>query len=276
MSGSGTQVLANPNTYTSTTTLNGGVLRTWTNADAVQNSTVVVNVDFGLTFGEAGTYNVVDSAGSNNVSLTANDSGPVTLSVGGNNANTTYGGSLGGAGGLAKVGNGILTLNRRQCLFRRHLHHGGHIAIGHATTGGDPCPSAAFGGTVGAAVPTERRSHTRYQRQRQPWRTMSGPGATYVAGPVRPGNQTSSTASMSPVPANPSFDSLTSLDRFRLGRRCQRAIRGSVLVACRDFDVQNGFYEVYDGGHARSAQESQPVGGGYWLAGEERGPVRSR
>ena len=38
-------------------------------------------------------------------------------------------------------------------------------------------------------------------------------------------------------------------------------------MACRNYDVQNGFYENYDGTKIHAG--IQPVGGGYWLANED-------
>jgi autotransporter-associated beta strand protein len=112
-SGSGTQVLSGANTYTGNTNLNGGVLQL-AGPNAVQNSTVVASVNNGLAFATSQTYNVGGLAGAGNVSLTAAGGGPATLSVGGNNQSTIYGGSLTGLGGLTKDGTGTLSLSASQ------------------------------------------------------------------------------------------------------------------------------------------------------------------
>ena len=46
---------------------------------------------------------------SGNSGIALSDGSPLTLSVGGNGASTTYGGILSGSGGLIKTGSGILT-----------------------------------------------------------------------------------------------------------------------------------------------------------------------
>ncbi len=108
--GTGTLILANANTYSGDTTISQGTLQL-ASAAAVQNSTVSVNVDNGLQFSSGiGTFDVGGLSGSNSLTLSDTGGGPVTLAVGGNNANTTFSGSIGGSGGLAKAGSGALTL----------------------------------------------------------------------------------------------------------------------------------------------------------------------
>ena len=128
VNGGGTLVLAVPNSYSGNTTVNGGVLQL-NDPNAVQNSTVVVNAAGGVTFGTGiGTFNVAGLSGGAGFALADIGGGAVTLSVGGNNQNTTYGGSLTGVGNLTKVGNGTLTLGRHPELQRRHRDHSGHLA----------------------------------------------------------------------------------------------------------------------------------------------------
>ena len=117
--GSGTLIVSGTNTYNGTTTLNAGNL-TLGQQNAVQNSTLTM----------AGGTLVFDSAVSGNAftlgGLAASSSGAgfdialqnnagspgaVALTVGNNSANTTYNGTLSGAGSLIKTGTGILTLN---------------------------------------------------------------------------------------------------------------------------------------------------------------------
>ena len=67
-----------------------------------------------VTFAAAlGTANIGGLAGSGNLTLSDLTATPVavTVSVGANNANTTYSGALSGLGGLTKVGTGTLTLS---------------------------------------------------------------------------------------------------------------------------------------------------------------------
>ena len=119
ITGSGNLVVNSPaatldlqgsNTFTGTTTVNQGVLRLG-NVNAVQDSNLVVNVDYGVQFDAGiGTLNLGGLAGNNAVNLTDVTGGPVTLVVGGNGSSTTYGGALGGSGSLTKAGSGTLTL----------------------------------------------------------------------------------------------------------------------------------------------------------------------
>ena len=85
------------------------------NANAAQNSTVTLNTvnSNGLTFAPGiGTFNLgaLASGGASGDLLLSDGVNPVTLSVGLNNASTTYNGSMSGAGSLVKVGTGTLTL----------------------------------------------------------------------------------------------------------------------------------------------------------------------
>jgi autotransporter-associated beta strand protein len=115
--GAGTLILANTNTYSGTTVVSQGTLQV-TNSAALQNTSVVVNVDGGLQFAApaggggttGGTISMAGLSGTSSISLT-NGGKPVILMVGGNNADTTYGGALTDGGTLAKVGTGSLYLS---------------------------------------------------------------------------------------------------------------------------------------------------------------------
>ncbi|MGO9114456.1 MAG: beta strand repeat-containing protein [Thermoguttaceae bacterium] len=110
--GSGTLILGVPNTYTGDTTITAGTLQLNV-PSAVQTGTVSVNVGNGLTFGPGIVAPAIGGlAGTGAVNLATTDlpSLPVFLTAGGDNANTTYSGSLSGAGGLIKTGSGELIL----------------------------------------------------------------------------------------------------------------------------------------------------------------------
>ncbi len=108
--GLGTLVLANSNTYTGGTSISQGALEL-ASAVAVQNSTVSVNVNNGVQFSPGiGAFDVGGLSGSNSLTLNDTSGSAVALAVGGNNADTTYSGSIGGNGGLVKSGSGSLTL----------------------------------------------------------------------------------------------------------------------------------------------------------------------
>src|SRR5262249_47300455 len=111
-SGVGGLMLSSANTYSGDTNLNGGVL-TINNANAVQNSTVNFNLQAGsLAFGAGITSPVIGGLNGNQaVNLTTTDSLAVNLSVGNNNASTTYSGNMSGAGSLTKIGTGTLTMS---------------------------------------------------------------------------------------------------------------------------------------------------------------------
>ena len=113
-SGSGNLTLTGANTFTGATTNNGGTL-TLGASNALATSMLTYNGTGSVAFaGGIGTFTLGGLAGSNPTNtLTLSDvaAGNVTLSVGANNANSTYSGLLAGGGGLTKVGSGTLTLN---------------------------------------------------------------------------------------------------------------------------------------------------------------------
>jgi autotransporter-associated beta strand protein len=113
VSGSGTLGLAGTNTYSGPTTVSGGTLDLL-NRYAIQKSTL--NLAGGSVVFDSLVASRAFSAGgltgTGNLALQNNAATPlpVTLSVGGNNANTVYAGLLSGAGTLNKVGTGTLSL----------------------------------------------------------------------------------------------------------------------------------------------------------------------
>ncbi|MGA2254578.1 MAG: autotransporter-associated beta strand repeat-containing protein, partial [Thermoguttaceae bacterium] len=108
--GNGTFTLAGTNTYTGNTGINSGKLNV-ANPLAVQNSTVNVSSSGALNFA-AGIVNPTlgGLAGGGHIALTTAASEPVMLNVGQNGQNTTYSGILSGAGGLTKLGSGVLAV----------------------------------------------------------------------------------------------------------------------------------------------------------------------
>ncbi len=107
-SGSGTVILSSPNTFTGNTLLTGGTLQL-TNALALQNSTL----DTGTAAGAAIDLNGLNITlgglqGSQNLDLKGG-----AISIGNNNANTTFSAALtnsAGTGSIVKIGSGTLSL----------------------------------------------------------------------------------------------------------------------------------------------------------------------
>ncbi|MHA3775159.1 beta strand repeat-containing protein [Verrucomicrobiota bacterium sgz303538] len=108
--GPGTWLLYGSNTFTGETTISGGTL-TLGNPLALQRSTLNYNKQGGtLGFDVLSSATLGGLSGSQDLDLSNTFSGSVDLTVGANNANTTYGGTLSGFGSLTKVGTGILSL----------------------------------------------------------------------------------------------------------------------------------------------------------------------
>ncbi len=111
--GSGVQILNGTSTYSGSTTINNGQLQV-TAAGASPASTFVINTNGGLTFDTDTAFYLGGLSGTGNDSLLNLGSSAIALTVGANNASTTYSGALsdGGAGAmLTKVGTGTLTLS---------------------------------------------------------------------------------------------------------------------------------------------------------------------
>ena len=111
--GDGTLTLSGANTFSGGTTVDAGTLQL-DNSLALQNST------FDSQSGAVGTlsFGALTSAtfgglqGANDLALVNDSPAAVALTVGGNNASTTFSGSLSGTGGsLTKTGTGTLTLS---------------------------------------------------------------------------------------------------------------------------------------------------------------------
>jgi len=132
----GTLILSGANTFSGNTRITAGTL-VLNNASAMQNSTLDMNsadvgaLQFGSTITAATLGGLLDSR---NLVLTNNAGNPVTLSVGQNNANTTYSGVLTGGAGLTKVGTGILTLSTPVTLTGPVNINGGALAMSGLNT----------------------------------------------------------------------------------------------------------------------------------------------
>ena len=126
----GTLSLASPNTYSGSTSILAGTL-VLANSNAVTNSTVNLLANNGLEFLPGiGTFNLGGLAGGNVLALSDTAGSPVTLSVGGNGASTTYSGNISGSGGLVKVGTGMLTLSGLNVFLGGSTISAGALAFG--------------------------------------------------------------------------------------------------------------------------------------------------
>lgn len=106
----GMLVLSGSNTCSGGLVIAGGAVRL-DNVYAALSNSVTVNASNGLVFGSGIAVCTVGAlGGSAPLGLTNVVGGAVTVTNGGNNASTTYWGSLSGSGGLVKIGTGTLTL----------------------------------------------------------------------------------------------------------------------------------------------------------------------
>ena len=110
LTGSGTLLLAGSNTFSGTVhTANGTIVVA--NPAALQNATATDGNDNGIAFGSGITAATLGGLrGTELLTLTNADGNGVNLSVGNNGSNTTFTGTIGGSGGLTKIGGGMFTL----------------------------------------------------------------------------------------------------------------------------------------------------------------------
>jgi fibronectin-binding autotransporter adhesin len=109
--GSGTQTLSGADTFSGATVISAGKILLG-NSLALQKSTLNYNNQGGtLDFGTRTSATLGGLSGSQNLALTNSSAGNVALSIGGNNADTTYSGVMSGGGSIIKVGTGALTLS---------------------------------------------------------------------------------------------------------------------------------------------------------------------
>ena len=127
-------ILAGANTYTGDTVLDSGYL-TLAHSLALQNSTF--NYQYGtFSFGTLSSATFGGLAGRNDLTLGYNSTDAVALTVGGNNASTTYTGFLSGSGSLTKVGSGTLTLTGYNTYSGGTTVSAGTLQIGNGSTSG--------------------------------------------------------------------------------------------------------------------------------------------
>ena len=146
--GAGTLTLSGQSTYTGATGVNAGTLQ----AGAVNafSPSSAFTVASGATLNLASFNQTIGSlAGAGAVTL-----GSAMLTTGNDNTSTTFSGVISGAGGLAKIGNGILTLTGANTftggttLNSGGLVVNGSLASGVTVNGGVLSGTGSFGGLV--------------------------------------------------------------------------------------------------------------------------------
>ncbi|HEU5071717.1 MAG TPA: LamG-like jellyroll fold domain-containing protein [Verrucomicrobiae bacterium] len=131
--GPGTLTLSGANTHTGTNRIGSGTLRL-ANPAALQGGVLDLNAaDAGtLSFGGLTDATFGGLTGSRGFALVNGFGAPVRLSVGANNLNQTYTGSLSGAGGLMKVGTGTFTLGGVTTFTGSTRIGSGSLILGHS------------------------------------------------------------------------------------------------------------------------------------------------
>jgi autotransporter-associated beta strand protein len=129
-SGIATLTLSGSNTFSGNTSINAGRLLL-SNTFALGQSTFTGGSGT-LSFGSLTAATFGGLSGATNLALTNTSAAAVALAVGANNTNTSYSGVLSGAGGLTKVGTGVLTLAAANTLSGSTLISAGRLEIGGA------------------------------------------------------------------------------------------------------------------------------------------------
>ncbi len=123
-SGTGTLTLGGANTYTGATNIDAGTLRLA--ANNVLADTTAVTVAGGATFDVNSRTDTIGSlAGAGGVSLAGG-----SLTVGANNANTTFSGAASGTGNILKTGNGTTTFSGTNTFAGNLQVNQGTVALG--------------------------------------------------------------------------------------------------------------------------------------------------
>lgn len=161
--GAGVLALGGANTYSGATTLSAGTIQLQ-NQNALQNSTLSLSGTGGIVFdsvvaGNAFTLGGLDSS-NNSATLALQNSAAtaIALTLGGNNASTTYAGSLTGPGSLEKVGVGTLILSGSNTFTGTTTVTAGTLQIG----GGGTTGSLAGNVVNNAALVLSRSDATTY------------------------------------------------------------------------------------------------------------------
>ena len=150
--GNSTLVLSDANPFTGNTLIAGGAVDLSSSA-ALENSTVVIDVPNGLQF-STGTASVGGLSGSSALTLSNTSGGPVVVTVGGNNANTTYSGSINGNGTLVKAGSGSFDLTGTSKWTGGFILDPGTVVVSSDAALGSPTGTATWNGVIANIILT--------------------------------------------------------------------------------------------------------------------------
>jgi fibronectin-binding autotransporter adhesin len=155
-SGTGQLTLTAANTFNGTTTLSAGSLRL-ANGLALQSSTLSNAVAGGVIFDSSvasNTFTLGGLSGAGAIALqnNAGTPAPIALTIGANNAGTTYSGVMSGAGSLTKIGTGTSILSNGGNSFT------GNVVVNSGTLQTGTGVSAASANTAFGAKATPGRT----------------------------------------------------------------------------------------------------------------------
>lgn len=154
-SGNGTLLLTGVDTYTGATNINAGTLIT-SGGSSISNtgSVTIANVAGAtLVLSSSETIGSLSGGGTTggNVNLNGN-----TLTTGGNNASTSYGGVISGTGGLTKTGTGTMTLSGNNTYTGpTTVNSGGTLALGNNDVLSNSSSLILNGGTLAVSGHTD-------------------------------------------------------------------------------------------------------------------------
>ncbi|MEI6713748.1 MAG: autotransporter-associated beta strand repeat-containing protein, partial [Verrucomicrobiota bacterium] len=136
-SGTNTVTFSGANTYTGSTSVTGGTLRAGSTVSAFgSNSAVSLSNSTGVFLDLNGNNNTIGSLSGGGVTGGSVILGAGTLTTGGDNTNTTFGGIVSGAGGLTFSGAGKLTLTNTNTFTGRTTISAGTLQIGSGANDG--------------------------------------------------------------------------------------------------------------------------------------------
>ena len=145
--GAGTWTLSGTNTYSGDTTVSQGTLALG-NSLALQNSTLNYATGGTLSFGTLNAATLGGLSGAQNLALANTTPASVALTVGNNNANTTYSGILSGSGSLTKTGTGTLTLTGDSTFTGGTTISSGTLQLGSISSSGSVTGNVVDNGTL--------------------------------------------------------------------------------------------------------------------------------